>query len=339
MTNGIGTGDYEYIVMELVYLVLGLITLGTLIKKISDEKRITCSLFEFSIFTIFFFILLRVGVIAFLLYLRLGFLPELIKSRSNNNLSNHNLERQAEVYLVTWELLSFLGTCALYASISTLVYKWRSLLNGDTKSNLALVLGMNSILFFIGIFCVIMQYFFEFKNYTWVHVVYYFCAINIFIMGAVLIYHADKMQTKVKPNNELSFQLFRHATYNKYSAVILGVAFITRGVVMALDNVGYKFLRDGSPAQVVWNIFFKYICWVIPELIIVMSVMYGRVHGNTNYAEVPPVEIADLEDVVKNGNVDISESELQEMRAKTFVGQAGSFEKEQGDGYSKFEDE
>jgi len=293
----------------------------------------------------------RLGVVSFLLYLRLSFLPTYTKSQQSNGLADQSVQRTAEVYLVTWELLSFLGSCALYASVSALVYKWRSLLNGDMKSNIALIAGMNAILFFIGLFCVVMQYFFEFKNYTWVHIVYYFTAINIFIMGVVFLYHADKLADKVKPRSDISFQLFKHGLYNKYSAVVCAIAFITRGIVLALDSIGYRYLTDGSRAQVVWNIFFKYICWVIPELIIVLCLlycisetedfhnilayMYSRVRGgNASYSEVAPVEISDIEDVLKTPH-DISNAELQEMREKT--------EKQPtsvaNDAYTRFEDE
>ncbi|EFC45484.1 predicted protein [Naegleria gruberi] len=275
--NGIGTGNYEYIVMLLVYVVLALITIGSSLKKWIEEKRISCSSYEVTIGNVLLFIALRLGVVSFLLYLQLAFLPGLTKSRQSNTLSNQEYERIAQTYLVTWELLSFLGTCALYSSLTTLIYKWRIFLNGDLKSNVALVLGLNS-----------------------------------------------------------SF------------------AFIIRGVVMALDSVGYRYLSSGTSAQIVWNIFFKYICWIIPEMIVVMciliclvetdsfhnvlAVIYGRVHGNTAYAEVPTVEIGDIEDVMKNNPPNLSDTELNEMKNKTTPNVRGSVGSV-NDGYAKFEDE
>ena len=54
--NGIGTGNYEYIVMLLVYVVLALITIGSSLKKWIEEKRISCSSYEVTIGNVLLFI-------------------------------------------------------------------------------------------------------------------------------------------------------------------------------------------------------------------------------------------------------------------------------------------
>jgi len=54
--NGIGTGDYEYIIMLVVFSFLFLITIGTQLKKWISEKRIAFSSFEFSIVNLLLFL-------------------------------------------------------------------------------------------------------------------------------------------------------------------------------------------------------------------------------------------------------------------------------------------
>ncbi|KAL9656199.1 hypothetical protein ABK040_007816 [Willaertia magna] len=342
--NGIGTGDYEYIMMLIVYGILAAMVGGFLIRKWIVDKKIDFTTFEFCVTCIIMFILLRIGVVSFLLYLRLNFLQKYINSKNQNMLTTSDLDRTAQVYLVTWELLMFLGTCALFSSLTSVIYKWRKLLNGDVHSNTMLVIGLNAILFCVGIFCVCMQYLFEFQHYTWVHIVYYYCCINMFILGILFIYYCDQLCERVEKKNignEVTFQLYKHALYNKYSGVVCAACFIIRGLVMALDNVGYRYLQDGSASQVIWNLFFKYVCWIIPEMIVVLCLLFcieeteefhnvlayiynrneknhmnlvmGGSTGDIQYGEVPTVDVENLEDViqVKDG---VSDVELKEMK-------------------------
>lgn len=86
-----------------------------------------------------------------------------------------------------------------------------------------------------------------------------------------------------------------------------------------IDAFGYRHITRGTRLQIVWNIFFKYICWIVPELFVTIFIGLAMMQTD-NFAsqlayfaiqrqfgkEIPQEEVEDLEDLKDERNVEMT---------------------------------
>ncbi len=199
-----------------------------------------------------------------------------------------------------------------------------------------------------------MQFAFDKSTMAFVHVTYYFVAANYCVMAVCLGYYSYVMNNIVdirQARSALAKRVFAATTDIRYSAMLLAVIIFVRAVAIAIDNVGYRYLLNGTAGQVIWNIVFKYIMWIVPEFVAIvlsasifldtedfhamMAVQEAKMNGTLPatsyvneyageaYGQVPNVDIESLDDVlqaekqkgrdVPESTVTVSEVELEEM--------------------------
>ncbi|KAL0477963.1 ftsK [Acrasis kona] len=273
--QGIGTGDTEYIVMIVAYAAMLVLFTILLFYKWSKERTgAVFTVFEVFVGLLQFFFALRICVLSFLLYLRYGYLPAFIgKATSADALDNANLDNSAQNLLIFWELLSIGGSDVLYAALTCLIYKWRLLLTADHQGCLSLVVVMNVVTSFVSVTLVLMQFAFNKATMAFVHATYYYVAFNYAVLSVLLFYYAYHLSLVVegyRHRTDLAFQVREVVFSIRDSCLAISVAVFIRAVAIAVDNVGYRFLLTGSSYQVIWNIVFKYVFWIVPELVAVI---------------------------------------------------------------------
>jgi hypothetical protein len=118
----------------------------------------------------------------------------------------------------------------------------------------------------------IVQFAYSYTNLLFINIGFYIFVLYGMVCAIVIMVYASKLSNLIPhPNDNATLvSLKRMLTMGTIGGWIVAIALIFRSVTMLLDTIVYQFLPEGSVGQVVWNIIFKYIFWVVPELIIVI---------------------------------------------------------------------
>jgi hypothetical protein len=218
--------------------------------------------------------IVRLGVLAFLLYLRLSYLPlaEDELTDKPGELEFNQLDETGKQLLITWEFLFIAGTCLLFTASSLLLYKWRHLLTRDSQGNTVAVVVLNLIVYIPCIILIGLQYLLSYyeQQYLWIHTTYYYIGAALVGAAFLLTVNSTRLATTLEHDrvrNDYTLRLYKLVLTIRFSSIACVIVLLVRAGSLTLDSIGYRYMTPGSTLQHVWNLFFKYILWITPEFL------------------------------------------------------------------------
>jgi len=159
----------------------------------------------------------------------------------------------------------------------------------------------------------VIQISFSFTNLTVINVSTIILAVFLIFLSIQFIISAtgfSLLLTKWKENGVL-LTLKKNLTLAHICGIIIAVALIFRSSTMIVDSIAYQYISTGQ-SQTIWNIFFKYLFWIIPEFIICVCLMLALYYTDTFTAVLARQEIAHKHGVT-DFNVDNEHTDIKDL--------------------------
>jgi len=246
-----------------------------------------------------------------MLFIKLYYVPRLAEAVGTPQFAD--LERTANVLVIVWEFLYILGTTILFSTMCYLSFIWRRMSTKDYSLDILFFIASNIFLYFQAFLLLVIQISFSFTNLTVINVSTIILAVFLIFLSIQFIISAtgfSLLLTKWKENGVL-LTLKKNLTLAHICGIIIAVALIFRSSTMIVDSIAYQYISTGQ-SQTIWNIFFKYLFWIIPEFIICVCLMLALYYTDTFTAVLARQEIAHKHGVT-DFNVDNEHTDIKDL--------------------------
>lgn len=209
------------------------------------------------------------------MYIRYGFLPQLEAAR--NTAAYLQLENTGNVLVILWEFLYILGLNGLITVLTYQIYVWKRMTERTSGSDFPFLIIVNGFLYFATFLCLIIQLASSYTNLLWINVNLFIFCLYAIITAVVLMIYATKVSNLIPSTNDNDTLMFlkKILTAAQIGGYITGAVLVFRSLTTLVDTIVYQYIPNGTIGQVIWNIIFKYVFWVVPELLIAVFASFS----------------------------------------------------------------
>lgn len=209
------------------------------------------------------------------MYIRYGFLPTL--EAAKGTAVYLSMETTGNVLIILWEFIYILGLNALITMLTYQIYVWKRMTETTSAGDFPFLIIVNGFLYFVSFLCLIIQFASSYTNLLWINLNLYVFCLYSFLTAIVLMVYASKVSNLIVNTNENPTLVFlkRILFSAQIGGFITAITLIFRSLTTLIDTIVYQYIPANTVGQVIWNIIFKYIFWVVPELIISVFAPYS----------------------------------------------------------------
>ena len=232
-------------------------------------------------------------VISFLMYIRYYFLPKLIIVSQQKLPSYQSLQTTGDVLVIFWEFIYILGLNALFTWISYLIYIWKRMTEVKNPTDFPFFLITNGLLYVFSFGMLIIQLATSTNSVIWLNSGFYLFSVYGITASILLIFYSTRVSLLIPghPSNPSMMALKRIILFVQFLGWAAGGTLIIRCLGIVIDTMFYSYLPNNSVSQTVWNIFFKFVLWIVCELLLVVFLIYAYLETDKFITELSIISI------------------------------------------------
>jgi hypothetical protein len=216
-------------------------------------------------------------VIGYLMYIRYVFLPKLSLAAAQNLPTYPALQTTGDVMVILWEFVYILGLNSMFTWVSYAIYIWKRMTEVKNPTDFPFFLIVNGLIYAFSFAMLVVQYAISTNSLAWINTCFYLFGLYGIGAAILLIFYSTRVALLIPgtPRNPSMMALKRILLLVQFLGWCAGGTLIVRCLGIIIDTMFYSYLPSGSVVQTVWNIFFKFILWIVCELLIVVFLIYA----------------------------------------------------------------
>eukprot|EP01080_Neovahlkampfia_damariscottae_P003598 gene3598-6333_t len=288
-----GTGSLEYLLVLMVFAGLFCFVIYLLGAKAMKEKTFYWGNYHNFFAMLLTFLFSRMFVITFLMYIRYYFVPKLTWAAQQKLPSYQSLQTTGDVLVIFWEFVYILGLCVMFTWISYLIYVWKRMTEVKNPTDYPFFLIINGLLYAFSFGMLIIQLAISTNSVTWINTAFYLFGVYGIAASVLLIFYATRVSLLIPghPSNPSMMALKRIILFVQFLGWSAGSTLMIRCLGIIIDTMFYSYLPNNSVAQTVWNIFFKFVLWIVCELLLVVFLIYAYLETDKFITELSVISI------------------------------------------------
>jgi len=277
MTLGLATSAFEYIVAIVVFLVLFFIVLILPGTKTYKEKGLYWGTYHNFFILMFLFIIARLFLLAYLMYLRLGFFATLDATPPSSN-NYASLVNTGNILVILWEFINLIGLDLLFSLVSYGVLIWKRMTERVTSADYPIFFLFNGLLYFFTFITLVVQFVVNTASIYWINIAFIIWSCYAIFGSFFLFYSVNRVPILIREEtNSVLTSLKRKLNNVQFLGWLTGLSLIFRAFALIIDILVYPYIPTGTIGQTIWNLIFKYVFWIIPEFIILVFIGWAYI--------------------------------------------------------------
>jgi hypothetical protein len=285
------TSAWEYLIGLAVFLSLFIVVIFLMLTKTYKEKGLYWGTYHNLFSILLVFLASRLLVLSLLLYIHLGPLSQL-QGMGAGSPNYTSLNNQVNILRILWEFVFLIGLNLLFTLISYATLIWKRMTERASSGDYPFLFIVNVILYFVAFAALVVQFIVALDTLTWINVAY--LVYGVYSLGGafILVYSVNRVQYLIRSSDSSGAMstLKRKLDNIQLLGWLTGLLYGFRGFIIILDTFVYPFITMGVP-QTIWNIIFKYVCWVVPEFLIVVFLVWAYLDTDAFITELAVISI------------------------------------------------
>jgi len=238
------------------------------------------------------FLFARICVILYLMYLRYAYLPQL-GTLTPGSTAYNTVKTTADILIIFWEFIYLLGCCLLFTQISYCSYVWKRMSEVVSTSDFPIFLIVNGFLYFTVFLCLVVQFVNSYTSLTFIYISFYLFGFYAIGISIFLLFEVNKVNLLIKEEPKIRALIILKEKLNRvqYCGWSAAMFLMFRGFAIIVDTLVYPFIPTNTSGQIIWNIIFKYIFWIVPEFLIVIFISLAYIETDIFITEVAIISI------------------------------------------------